>query len=358
MNRNSVSTNSRLRSLAIQTIAACLALSLNAFAWQAQQKKPISKKGLLEAVRLNGLSTSELIQRIRERGVSFQLTPADEAEFRQAGARPELIAAVRANYVSAGENNRIPELHTPISKPVVVSLPPGPPLSKSEIITLLQSGVASARVEQFVAARGVNFKISQKLAREITAAGGSPALLSLLSRNGAEVEPDYDDLTDQATAAIRSSDAATAARLLEQAIRLDPAQPGAYALLGFTRLYGLRDAISAEQAMRAAIERDGSAPFRVFHDHRSGFFTDLCQGSLFITKSGVTFRADDGNHTFEAADADLSEAKLNRAVGKNYGAFHLEVRQANGKEKNFNFAPLTANREESLLILALINSYQ
>src|SRR5215469_15536727 len=67
-----------------------------------QAKKPISKKGLLEAIRLNGLSTSELIERIQDRGVSFQLTDDDARDFQQAGARPELIEAVKANYRAEG----------------------------------------------------------------------------------------------------------------------------------------------------------------------------------------------------------------------------------------------------------------
>src|SRR5947209_3845029 len=71
----------------------------------AQQKKPISKSGLLESIRLNGLSTRELVDRIEQRGVSFQMTAADEEEFRAAGARPEIIAAARANYRSATPAN-------------------------------------------------------------------------------------------------------------------------------------------------------------------------------------------------------------------------------------------------------------
>ena len=67
----------------------------------AQAKKPITREGLVKAVRINGLSTAELVQQIQSRGVSFKLTPDAEAELRAAGARPEVIAAARANYRSA-----------------------------------------------------------------------------------------------------------------------------------------------------------------------------------------------------------------------------------------------------------------
>src|ERR1044072_1303787 len=64
----------------------------------AQTKKPITRDGLVKAVRINGLSTAELMQQVQSRGVSFQMTPDAEAELRAAGARPEVIEAARASY--------------------------------------------------------------------------------------------------------------------------------------------------------------------------------------------------------------------------------------------------------------------
>ena len=78
---------------------ALLALSLSSFGpAHTQGKKPITRKGLLEAIQINGLTTKELVARIQQRGVDFELTPGDVAEFRRAGARPEIISAVRASY--------------------------------------------------------------------------------------------------------------------------------------------------------------------------------------------------------------------------------------------------------------------
>jgi hypothetical protein len=64
----------------------------------AQVKKPIAKDGLIEAIRLKGFSTKELVERIKARGVSFQMSPEIEAEMQSAGASPEVIEAARANY--------------------------------------------------------------------------------------------------------------------------------------------------------------------------------------------------------------------------------------------------------------------
>src|SRR5687768_12564683 len=65
---------------------------------QEQKKKPISRQGLVSALRINGLSTKELVEQVEMRGVSFKLTNEIESELRAAGAHPDLIAAVRANY--------------------------------------------------------------------------------------------------------------------------------------------------------------------------------------------------------------------------------------------------------------------
>jgi hypothetical protein len=123
-----------------------------------------------------------------------------------------------------------------------------------------------------------------------------------------------------------------------------------------TQLYGYRDPVSAEPSMRAAIERGGNAVFRVYHDH-DGFFRQYCQGSMFISKSGVTFRADDGNHTFAANDSEIKEVKTNAFVGSEYGAFHLKVARAGEKSKNYNFAPWMTKQVESNIIIRLVKSY-
>ena len=108
--------------------------------------------------------------------------------------------------------------------------------------------------------------------------------------------------------------------------------------------------------MRAAIERGGAAAFHVYHDH-DGSFNNYCEGSFFITKTGVSFKANDGRDTFEAADSNIKEAKVNGFVGSEYGAFHVKpVQKINGRD-NFNFAPNTRDKAESQLIIRLIQGY-
>ena len=361
-------------------LACAAALILFPAPARAQAKRPITREGLVKAVRINGLSTAELIQQVQARGVSFEMTPDAETELRAAGARPEVIDAARANYrkdgaapvpaANAGARGRS-------------NVPAGPPLSKSEVVTMLQAGTPSERVEQFVEARGVNFQSNAQVAREIKAAGGNNSLVGAVAARYAAAgrprpapapgrpapaaarAPDYDDLTDQATAAYDARNAARATQLLTQAIQLDASQPRAYQLLGFTQLYLQNNIAEAEKNMRRAIELGGSASFRVFHDHANGSFKDTCSGTLFVTKTNITFKADDARDTFEALDADVREIKTNSLAGgtfgallggRDLGAFHIKVKR--GKDtKNYNFAPLTKKKNESELIIALVKSY-
>src|SRR5215472_9535675 len=146
------------RVLAVIVTVGSLVLSSSAL----QAKKPISKKGLLEAIRLNGLSTSELIERIQERGVNFQMTDDDVRDLQQAGARPELIEAVKANY-RPGASSGSSRPDTPRINGTDFNVPAGSPLSQNEVVTLLHSGVASARVEKILEARGVDLTLTPQI---------------------------------------------------------------------------------------------------------------------------------------------------------------------------------------------------
>src|SRR6185369_10785847 len=165
--------------------------------------------------------TTEVVQAIQQRGVDFQVTSDVESQFRAAGARPEVIGALRENYRPPSRppvaSNPAPPPST--SKPST-GVPAGGPLSKAEIITLLQSGAPSTRVEQFVEARGVSFSITPQIAREIKDAGGNNSLIGAITAKASEAPshshsrqpapvvpagPDYDDLTDRAVAAMQAN---------------------------------------------------------------------------------------------------------------------------------------------------------
>src|SRR6201986_74954 len=85
------------RKVCAPALASALVVLL-AVAPHAQVKTPISRQGLVNAVKINGLSTAELVGEIRTRGVAFEMTPDAEQELRSVGARPEVIDAARENY--------------------------------------------------------------------------------------------------------------------------------------------------------------------------------------------------------------------------------------------------------------------
>jgi hypothetical protein len=371
--------NSRVSFVAL--LVGCAALLL-AGAASTQTKKPITRQGLVNAVKINGLTTGELIAQIQRRGVDFEMTADAESELQGVGARPEVIEAARSNYRPGTVASARP---TPANVPPrtnttapSANVPDGPPLSKAEIVTMLQGGIPAARVEQFVEKRGVSFQVTPEVAREITAAGGNRSLVGAITEKstsdvasnnsvsdspfgpapntGANNAPDYDDLIDRANSAVSSQDYNGAIRFAQQAAQLDPQQPTAYSILGTLALYYSQNVSTAEQAMRAAIERGGAAAFHVYHDH-SGNFSSYCEGSFFVTKTGVSFKANDGRDTFDAEDSNIKEAKVNGFVGSEVGAFHIKPVQPINGRNNFNFAPNTRNKAESQLIIRLIQGY-
>ncbi|MFL6209957.1 MAG: S10 family peptidase [Pyrinomonadaceae bacterium] len=90
------------------TLNCLLVLSLVVHAQQptmnpAAQRGSITRELITSRLRTlspeqRGQGTQMLVQAIRESGVDFELTPPIEQELTEAGATPELLAAIRANY--------------------------------------------------------------------------------------------------------------------------------------------------------------------------------------------------------------------------------------------------------------------
>lgn len=328
-----------------------------------QNNTPIVKDGLIAALRSKQFSNQQIIERINARGVDFQLTPAVESELIAAGARAELIAAVRSNYRGASKNSA--------SKNSTNSRFTGNPLGKDAIVALLQNGVSDAQVRKNVQDRGVNFQISAAVTNEIKRAGGSVALINLIAKSyagsgnsgsnnntTARGGNDYDDLIDKAVNLYdNQKDTQGAISALQQAVRLEPNNSRAYQLLGFMNLYGFTNFSEAEKYMREAINRGGGAVFRVFHDH-DGFFKDTCKGSLYVSKDGVRFESDDNKHTFNTSDANIQKVTMNNSFKQLFqtksGSFKIVLKSEDKDGIKYSFSPLTNNAEESKMIIRLI----
>src|ERR1051326_4567962 len=120
----------------VVTLAALAALVFSTAA-RMQAKKPISRQGLVNAVKINGLTTQELVGQIERRGVDFQMTADAEQELQSVGARPEVIEAARSNYRPASVAPATSYTNTP-SRPANTTpatnanVPDRTPLSKGE----------------------------------------------------------------------------------------------------------------------------------------------------------------------------------------------------------------------------------
>ncbi|MFL6373244.1 MAG: hypothetical protein ACJ73D_01130 [Pyrinomonadaceae bacterium] len=329
-----------------------------------------TKDGLIKALRSHQFQTREFVNLIQNNGVDFQVTPEIEQELVAAGARPQMIAAAKSNYrapavataTNAGTKNVPTGNHS--TKPI------GEPMSKTEIISLLNNGVADERVRTNVEARGVNFRATPGDKQEIRSAGGSVALSNLVEQSyldagqsgaqGSNVPAQavsYDDLINLAIQQISAANYAAAGQTLDKAVTLDPTQPRAYQVAGFTLLYGGGDIATAEQLMRKAIELGGSAPFRVVHDD-DGTFAKVCTGSLFVSKDNVRYESDDNRHTFETNSSDIASAKMQsnfrQSFNNRVGGFNIKLKTGDKDSKNYNFAPGSGAVAESALILRLI----
>ncbi len=360
----------RSKTIFFAFVLASMMLLLGAASTFAQYKGlPVKKDKLISVIRSRQLQTREIVSTINTNGVDFKVDPIVEAELRGAGARPEVIEAARSNYraavvapppVQPGKNSPGAPAHS-FS---------GSPMSKDAIITLLNNGVADAQVKNNVATRGVNFKATAADKAEIKGAGGSQALVSQIEKsynnpneNAAAANDtgggsgQYDTLVDKAVYqydVLKDVNGSIAS--LRQAISLNPNEARGYQLMGFSYLYGMKNFAEAEKYMRLAIERGGSAVFRVFHDH--GLSMESCEGSLFIAKDTVRFESDNNIHTFETNDDNIKETKMAggfaQAFNTRSGLFKISLKQGD-KSKNFNFAPLTNDAAESKMIIRLID---
>lgn len=102
-------------------IVPMLLLLLNIGMAQSASTKPITQKGLTDALKIGGLDSGDLIEAIKTRGVDFVLTPQIEANLRAAGASDKVISAVRGNYRGAASGPSAPPAPVQYTAPVVVN---------------------------------------------------------------------------------------------------------------------------------------------------------------------------------------------------------------------------------------------
>lgn len=146
--------------------------------------KPLTKQRLIETLDvLKGPAADVLIPQVRERGVEFALLAQDEQELRAAGASEKLLAAIREAY-------KAPPLG-PVTR--------GAPLTRDNLILLLENGILAERIEQLADVRGVSFAATAEDLRVLSSVGASRALLEIVkTRVVAEAPPESQPQQQQA----------------------------------------------------------------------------------------------------------------------------------------------------------------
>jgi len=155
-------------------LAALLAIACMA------QVKPITKKGLIDALKIGGLTQPEMVQFVKQRGVDFKPSATDELELKSAGASAELLVAVKGSYRQPAQAAAPPATQQ-AQAPASVKGAPTKPLTKTEIVTLLQVGTPSERIVQLARARGIGFRVTPDVAAELQKAGADATLMSALN---------------------------------------------------------------------------------------------------------------------------------------------------------------------------------
>ncbi|MBK7993430.1 MAG: hypothetical protein IPK14_08375 [Blastocatellia bacterium] len=149
-------------------------MTLNAF---MDGEKPFDKKGILNLVEKPPIFSDEtLVERIKERKIDFEVTPAIENELITAGASAQVVSACRTNY--------IPKKNTPTPTPTptpTTTIAGDEPLSKSEIIELLNKKVPSTKIEKAVEERGASFTLDASSTAELKRLGGTNALIGAIA---------------------------------------------------------------------------------------------------------------------------------------------------------------------------------
>ena len=260
-------------------------------------RRPLTRQALVNLVRLGWLADEDLSSELASRRLDFAVTPEVERDLRAAGATDSVLDAARS-VPAARHGGPTPEGTLP--------------LSKEEVIALLKSGQTADAVEAQISARGAAFMVSRQTSDEILAAGGSRSLLGTASvtRKGAAV---FDDLLDAAVAAASANSTTHAEQLLEQAASIRPENAVVHSLLGHSRFHFTADPALAAKEVEAAIRLGGWVSFRMRHLHS---LSEGCTGMLFVSLSGIAYRADRGSHSFELRRPALIEAHaLSRKAG-------------------------------------------
>lgn len=150
-------------------------MTLNVF---MDGEKPFDKKGILNLVEKPPIFSDEtLVERIKERKIDFEVTPVIENELITAGASAQVVSACQTNYIP----KKTSPTPTPTPSTNLQPIAGDEPLSKNEIIELLNKKVPSTKIEKAVEERGASFTLDASSTAELKRLGGTNALIGAIA---------------------------------------------------------------------------------------------------------------------------------------------------------------------------------
>lgn len=101
MNEQIITAN-KIKALTKAAIACLLLLTTYGNLFAQYKGSPVTKERLISVLRSKQLPTRDIVATLKSNGANFRLTPNVNRELVAAGARPEVIEAVRNNYRKGG----------------------------------------------------------------------------------------------------------------------------------------------------------------------------------------------------------------------------------------------------------------
>jgi serine/threonine protein kinase len=169
-------------------------------------------------------------------------------------------------------------------------------------------------------------------------------------------EQRYSRLVQEGARDAATGNASAAMQKLEEAVRLQPANPAAHAEMFSVAVNRTRNYSHAYDEGEQAIRYGGEIAFAVIRDG------DWVPGTLILSKKVVSFRPDNGSGGFTVAPRDIEEIARNKGLMRNLiktvnpqrGRFEngasFRVRTKGGR---YNFAPRSGSQEEAELVVRL-----
>ena len=341
----------------IALLCALLAGSLCSSGVRAQEGAgPIDSERLLQAVKTQGLSATELTSIIKRRGLSFEMSADLERKYREAGAGNSIIDVLweKENW----------------------SPPAGPPLNKDVLITLLQTGLRPSRIAKMIILRKVIVDFVPTTVKELQSAGASDQLIVLVTENNTAIrhddgpKPNYDQLIAKAQDALKNRIFDVAESQANAAQVLDASRPEAHSIIGFVYLYHFSSFSKAAAEYRLALDNRGEVQFQVRHlDHITKLGKiEMCDGWLTIKKGTLAFRSNRADHNLSLTSKQIVEARLGGGTVLKIKkpplpggpAIHIFIARDDDKplDSEFRAAREKNQKEEEEIIVDLINAYR